>query len=90
MKVLFISRDLSGGDLCYRLKKEGHDVKLFIQDSDQRKNLEGMVEKIGDWRKELGWVGKGLIVFDSTGYGKIQDQLRKEGYSVVGGVCIRR
>lgn len=86
MNILFISRDLAGGDLAYRLKKEGNHVKLFVEDPDQRQNLEGMVEKIYDWQRELEWVGKkGLIVFDDTGYGKIQDELRKEGYSVIGG-----
>lgn len=69
-----------------RLKKEGHHVKLFIEDKDQRTNMEGMIEKINDWRKELKWVGRhGLIVFDSTGHGRIQDELRQDGYSVVGG-----
>ncbi len=89
MKVLFVSRDLSGGDLCYRLKEEGHAVKLFIQDEKQRCNLEGLVEKTSDWKRELGWVGKsGLIVFDSTGYGRDQDRLRRAGYSVVGGSAL--
>ncbi|MGB2791024.1 MAG: phosphoribosylglycinamide synthetase C domain-containing protein [Candidatus Moraniibacteriota bacterium] len=89
MRVLFVSRDLSGGDLCYRLKQEGHDVKLFIRDKDQQQNLEGMVTKVSDWKKELKWVGKnGLIVFDSTGYGREQDKLRAGGYSVVGGCAL--
>lgn len=79
--------DLSGGDLAYRLKKEGHQVKIFIENVDQRQNFEGMLEKInGNWEKELEWVGKsGLIIFDDTGYGEIQDKLREKGYSVVGG-----
>lgn len=86
MKVLFVSRDLSGGDLCYRLKQEGNEVKLYIRDKDQRQNLDGMVTKVDDWKKELKWVGtNGLIVFDSTGYGREQDRLRAQGYSVVGG-----
>ncbi|MCK9393683.1 hypothetical protein M0Q03_02665, partial [bacterium] len=39
-----------------------------------------------DWEKELEWVGKdGLIVFDDIGYGKEQDELRAEGYTVFGG-----
>lgn len=89
MRVLFVSRDLSGGDLCYRLKQEGNDVKLFIRDKDQKQNFEGMVRKTDDWTKELTWVGKsGLIVFDSTGFGRDQDRLRREGYSVVGGSAL--
>ncbi len=69
-----------------RLKKEGHHVKVFIEDKEQRHNMEGILEKIGDWKKELKWAGKnGLIIFDSIGYGKIQDELRRDSYSVVGG-----
>jgi phosphoribosylamine--glycine ligase len=86
MNILFVSRDLSGADLCYRLKKEGHAVKLFIENDDQRLHFEGMIEKISDWKKNLRWVGSdGLIIFDDTGHGKIQDKLRQDGYSVVGG-----
>lgn len=86
MRVLFISGELIAGDLAYRLKLEGCDVRLFIEHPDQQNCLDGFVEKTKDWRKELDWVGKdGLIVFDDVGYGKIQDDLRKEGYRVVGG-----
>lgn len=86
MNILFISKDLSGGDLSYRLKQEGHAVRLYIEDKDQKQNLEGMVEKTNDWKKELDWVGKdGIVIFDSIGYGRIQDDLRKKGLSVVGG-----
>lgn len=86
MNVLFVSKDLSGGGLCSKLKKEGNEVKLFIEDKDQRHNFFGLVEKVESWENELDWVGKsGLIIFDSVGYGKIQDELRKKGFSVVGG-----
>lgn len=86
MNILFISKDLSGGDLAYRMKKEGHSVRFFVEDEDQQHNLDGLVEKTGDWKNDLPWVGKsGLIIFDDTGYGKIQDDLRSQGYSVIGG-----
>jgi phosphoribosylamine--glycine ligase len=86
MNILFISKDLSGGDLAYRLKNEGNEVRLFIEDEDCKECFDGMVEKTDNWENELEWVGKsGLIVFDGVGYGKIQDKLRKDGYSVVGG-----
>lgn len=86
MNILCISKDLSIGDLAYRLKKEGHSVRLFIEDKNQKHNFQGLVERVEDWRKSLKWVGKkGLILFDSIGYGKIQDDLRQEGYLVVGG-----
>jgi len=85
-RVLFISGELIAGDLAYRLKNEGCEVKLYIEDKSRKDCLDGMVEKTDDWKKELKWVGKdGLIVFDDVGYGKIQDDLREKGYQVIGG-----
>ena len=90
MNILFVSEDLSGGDLAYRLKKEGNKVRLFVRDKSQRQNLVGMVDQVENWENQLSWVGKkkGLIIFDSTGFGDKQDWLRKEGYSVVGGCAM--
>ncbi len=86
MNILFISNDLIGGNLAYLLKKEGHNVKLFIEDSGRHENFNHMVTKTYNWKKELSWVGKdGLIVFDDVGYGEVQDNLRKKGYTVFGG-----
>jgi len=88
MRILFVSYDLIGADIACRLKQEGHDVKFHIIEKDRRDNLENLVPKTVDWKKELVWVGKGensLIIFDNVGYGKKQDQLRKKGYSVFGG-----
>lgn len=86
MNVLFISGELIAADLCLRLKDEGCNVKLYIEDESRKDCLEGMVEKTDDWKKELNWVGKdGLIIFDDVGYGQEQDELRAEGYNVVGG-----
>ncbi len=86
MKILFISRDLIAGNLAYLLKKEGHDVKLYVSEKKRRLNFDNLVEKTDNWKKELNWVGKdGLLVFDDVGWGKDQDKLRKKGYLVVGG-----
>lgn len=87
MNILFVSSaSMIAPDLAYRLKQEGHQVKLFFPNPELRLNFEGLVEKTGDWRQELPWVGKtGLIVFDDVGSGKVQDELRAEGYSVFGG-----
>ena len=86
MRVLFISGEMIAADLAYRLKLEGCDVKLFIEDESRKDCFENMVEKTDNWKKELNWVGKdGLIVFDDVGYGKEQDNLRKKGFTVFGG-----
>ncbi|MEK7172659.1 MAG: phosphoribosylglycinamide synthetase C domain-containing protein [Patescibacteria group bacterium] len=86
MKVLFVSGELIAGDIAYRLKQEGCEVKLYIADKSRQDCFDGLLKKTDDWQKELDWVGKtGLIVFDDVGYGKIQDDLRKDGYKVFGG-----
>lgn len=86
LRVLFVSRELIAGDLAYKLTQEGCDVKLFIQDKLEKDCFENMVPKTNNWLRELTWVGKnGLIVFDDVGYGKIQDDLKKKGYLIIGG-----
>lgn len=86
MNILFISNDCSGADIALRLKREGCNVKLYIHRKESRKDLAGMIEKVTNWKKELKWVGNdGLIVFDDVGFGKYQDDLRRRGFSVVGG-----
>ncbi|NTW15149.1 MAG: hypothetical protein HGA38_02125 [Candidatus Moranbacteria bacterium] len=86
MRVLMISNDLSGGDLAFRLMREGHDVRVYVGDRSQAGDMEGMITKVRGWRRHLRWVGRdGLIIFDGTGWGKVQDRLRTKGYSVVGG-----
>lgn len=86
MNILFVSKNLIAGNVAYLLKKEGHSVKLYVEDENGRKNFDNLLEKVDSWEKELDWVGKeGLIVFDDVGFGKQQDKLRKEGYRVFGG-----
>jgi phosphoribosylamine--glycine ligase len=87
MNVLFISSsNIIAGNLARVIQSEGHNVKLFIDDDHRKLNFENMVTKTPDWKAELNWVGKkGLIIFDDIGYGKIQDDLRRQGFSVFGG-----
>ena len=86
MRVLFVSGEMIAGDLAYRLKLEGCEVKLFIKDDGIKDCFDGLVKKTYNWKKELDWVGKrGLIVFDDVGYGNTQDKLRKNGHLVIGG-----
>ena len=86
MRILFISGELIGSAIVHKLVDEGHDVKLFIQHRDRRECLDGFVEKTKDWRSELNWVGRdGLIIFDDVIFDGAQDELRAQGFKVVGG-----
>lgn len=86
MRVLFVSVDSMAGNLVRVLQNEGHDVKMYINEPCGKRNFDGLVSKTENWEDELSWVGKdGLIIFDDTGFGRQQENLRKEGYTVFGG-----
>lgn len=85
MKILFISKNLIGGDLARRLEGDGHDIKLFIEDKKSKRHLDGIVTKTENWQTDLDWAKDGLIIFDDVGYGAQQDDLRKRGFTVFGG-----
>lgn len=86
MRVLLISDDLSALDLCRRLKEEGHDVRMHCPDPDLKTCYRGIVPRVRSAETGIAWVGKGgLILFDNTGHGEWQDELRRDGYAVVGG-----
>lgn len=89
MRILFISKELIAGNLALLLKKEGHTVRLYIEDPNSRDSFDLMIEKVSSWKLQLKWVGKkGLIIFDDTGFGEDQDTLRSQGYTVVGGSAL--
>lgn len=83
LKFLFVSIEGLIGDLAWKVAKEGHSVKYFIQQKDQKDVCDGFVEKTDDWEKLKDWAD--VIVFDDIGFGQITDKLRKEGKLVIGG-----
>lgn len=86
MKILFYSQDLVGGNLARLLKKEGNNVCLYINDKNRRENFSNLVKKTTAWKKCLADSDKKcFVVFDCSDFGKTQDMLRKNGYSVFGG-----
>ncbi len=83
IKFLFVSWESLSGDLALQLKKEGHEVKVFIKDSDDADVYDGFLEKIPDWKQFVDWAD--VIVFDDVGFGDQADRLRKLGKAVIGG-----
>jgi len=82
-KILFVSLESLSGDLALQIKKEGHEVKVYIKSEDDKDVYEGFLEKVEDWKKFIDWAD--VIVFDDVGFGKEADELRKNGKLVVGG-----
>ncbi len=82
-KFLFVSWESLSGDLAWQIKKEGHDVKVYIKSEDDRDVYDGFLEKVDDYKKYIDWAD--VVVFDDVGFGKEADELRKKGKLVVGG-----
>lgn len=81
--VLFISFEACAGDLAYRLKQEGLNVKWYVQSKADRVLYDGFLEKVDEWEPHKEWAD--LIIIDDIGFGALADRLRKEGKAVVGG-----
>ena len=89
MRFLGIGTDCDLGDMYYRLARDGHEVRMFIESPEARDIYGGMVPRSDDWHEELPWIRdagrEGVIIFETADHGGIQDRLRREGYQVIGG-----
>ena len=83
-KFLFVSIDGLISDIAWQVVKEGHKVKYFIDNEDDKEVGDGFVPKIEKWEEEVDWAD--VIVFDDVlGQGKKAQKLRNDGKLVVGG-----
>jgi len=82
-KFLFYSYEGLIGDIAWQVRKEGHEVKIFIEKESERDVYDGFLEKISDWKSFADWAD--VIIFDDIGFGEIADSLRASGKAVVGG-----
>jgi phosphoribosylamine--glycine ligase len=83
-KFLFVSLTGLVGDIAWQVRKEGHEVRYFIGDPEEKDIADGFVPKTDDWEKDVDWAD--VIVFDDTlGQGEKAVALRERGKAVVGG-----
>jgi len=87
VRILGITETCDLGSLYLRLIAEGHEVKVSVSEPLAQGTMAGLVPRAADWRAELPWVaaGGGLILFEAVGFGALQDDLRAEGFNVIGG-----
>mgnify|MGYP006273341849 CR=1 FL=1 len=90
MHFLFVSADAALiGDLAWQVRREGHEVRYYIEAESDREIADGFVPKTTDWRGDLDWAD--VVVFDdiwvnsTIGTGELAQELRAEGIPVVGG-----
>ncbi|MCW8132154.1 MAG: phosphoribosylamine--glycine ligase [Planctomycetota bacterium] len=81
--ILFVSTYGNSIDLAWTCKREGANVRMWIQSKLDRDVGDGFVEKTDDWRAHLDWAD--TIVFDDVGWGAECEKLRAAGKAVVGG-----
>jgi phosphoribosylamine--glycine ligase len=91
VRILGVGETCDLGGLYLSLRREGHEVKVFVGYPDASGTLAGLVDRTPDWRAELDWVraagAEGVVVFESVsaGFGALQDELRLSGLNVIGG-----
>lgn len=84
-KFLFVSSFGSILDLAWQVRREGAEVRMWIQSRREKDIGDGFVEKVDDWEAHSDWAD--TIIFDDTGFGAICERLRREGKAVVGGTA---
>ena len=91
MRFLGVTETCDLGSLYMRLAADGHEVKVAVSEKLAEGTMAGLVPRTGDWRAELDWIrgdgGDGIILFESVseGFGAVQDSLRRDGFTVIGG-----
>ena len=92
MKFLGIGEYCDLGAMYLRLLEAGHEVKVYVENSDYHDVYAGMLTFTHDWHSELDWIRQagqdGIILFESATKGSIQDALRQDGYQVIGGSAL--
>jgi phosphoribosylamine--glycine ligase len=83
-RFLFLSLDGLITDIAWQISKEGHEVKYFIENSDEAQIGDGFISKVTNWESEVEWAD--VIVFDDVlGQGEKASELRAAGKHVIGG-----
>jgi phosphoribosylamine--glycine ligase len=82
-RFIFVSKEALIGDLVWKIKNEGHEVKYFIENKTEKDICDGFVDKVDKWEEFKDWAD--VIIFDDVGFGTLAEKLRKEGKLVVGG-----
>ncbi|OGY68683.1 MAG: phosphoribosylamine--glycine ligase [Candidatus Harrisonbacteria bacterium RIFOXYD1_FULL_40_9] len=82
-KFLFVSHESLSGDLAWQIKKEGHEVRVYVKEKDDADVYDGILEKVMNWEEYKDWAD--IVIFDDVGFGDEADKLRKAEKKVIGG-----
>jgi phosphoribosylamine--glycine ligase len=82
-KFLFLSNSGDGLGLALKLREAGHEVAGWIRKKMSKQNYAGIIKMVDKWENFLD--ANTIVMFDSTGGGKLADRLRGQGHYVFGG-----
>jgi phosphoribosylamine---glycine ligase len=91
VRFLGVTETCDLGAVYLSLLAEGHEVRVSISEPLAQGTLAGLCPRSADWRADLPWIREagreGVILFESVseGYGALQDELRAQGFNVIGG-----
>ena len=92
MRFLGIGRYNDLAAMYHGLARRGHEVRVAVEDPACRDVFAGMLDFTADWQRELGWLREagqeGVALFETATHGSAQDQLRREGFAVIGGSAL--
>jgi phosphoribosylamine--glycine ligase len=92
MRFLGVGESNDLGDLYLRLLRRGHAARVCVDDEACHGVLDGLVPRVQRWENELGWIreagDEGVVVFEDVRHGAAQDELRRQGFHVVGGSAL--
>ena len=80
MKFIMVSREADGCNILHTIMCEGNEVELYITDKDDKENWNGILPK----SDSLPLDKSAIYLFDSSGNGKMAEELIHKGYYVVG------
>lgn len=92
MRILGIGECNDLAAMYAGMQARGLEVRVFVRDPASHGIFSGMLARTDDWQKDLGWIREagpdGVIVFETADLGAAQDQLRAEGFQVIGGSAL--
>jgi phosphoribosylamine--glycine ligase len=92
VRILGITETCDLGSLYLRLLGEGHEVRVSVSEPLAQGTMAWLVPRVADWRSELDWIREagsdGVLVFEAVGFGELQDELRRDGFNVIGGSAL--
>ena len=92
MRILGIGECNDLASMYAGMQSRGHEVKVFVRDEASHGVFAGILPRTDDWNQDLGWIKdageEGVIIFETADQGDAQDQLRAQGFQVIGGSAL--